>query len=180
MQTIEQVTDNLKANLDDPRMHAMCLFIDSLIKRPSEDDQFSVFRIYNVAASFEIETIEDFIENINHNFVIQSYPFSGERLGGDRVTGYNLTLSNLEVRFDHNSADDVEYSKQSNFFGDYGCVYLFSFYMAYMNDNDIVLPLKISSIKLIPQETVVETSGLSPSPGGGGFINGGFGPGITP
>lgn len=149
MQSATQITDNLRANLQDPRTHGICLFIERLVKRQKPEIGLPVYRIIDRTTGLEVKTVDEFIAALDPATLDQSYPYGGERLSGDRVTGYELVVENLEVRFNIYSDEDLQFSDHSNFFGDFGSIYRFCFYMAYMNDMDTDLQVKISSVRLI-------------------------------
>lgn len=149
MQTNAQVASNIKNNLADERMQGICLFIDSFIKRNKPEIGIPVYRIKNKTTGNFITSIAEFIAAVSGDALKQEYPFQGERASGDRVTGYNVTLTNLELTFNIHSKEDEFFTNHYNYFADYDRPYQFSLYMAYVNDADTALPVKISSIRLV-------------------------------
>lgn len=143
MQTPAQITTLLKANLNDVRMHSTCLFLKDLIERKNPEPGVNRYRIKNIATSTFIESVDAFIAAIDSSFIMQSYPYAGERLSGDRVTGFEITPMNLVVEFHKDSGEDDRYHSGPVYLG------LVTFYMAYMNDMDNTVPLKISSVRLV-------------------------------
>ena len=149
MQTIEQIRTGLVANLGDLRMHSICLYITDLIQRAKPEVTVPTYRITNVTSGITIQSIDQFKAAIVAATLKQSYPYQGEKLSNDRVVGYNLVPTNLQVRFNIHSEEDLLFAQHQNYFSDFGSVYNFSFLMAYMNDGDSVIPVKISSVRLI-------------------------------
>lgn len=148
MQTRAQVTTNLKDNLADERMHGICLFIDSLIKRNNPEIGVPVYRVKNKVTGNPITSVADFIAAISPDHLAQSYPFQGDRNSTERVTGYIVIPTNMIVEFNINSKEDLFYCDQYNFFADFGRLYNFSFHMAYLNDADPSLAVKVTSVRL--------------------------------
>ena len=149
MQTKAQIAANVKANLADPRMHGICLFIDALIKRNKPEIGLPVYRITNKVTGTPITSVADFIAAVSADHLTHSYPFQGERNNSDRVTGYSVVLTNMTVEFDVNSKEDLFFTDQYNYFADFGRLYNFSFHMAYLNDADTELPVKTASVRLV-------------------------------
>lgn len=149
MQTPEQVKNALVANLNDLRMHGICLFINDLIARQTPEPTVAAYRIYNKATSAFIENITQFKTAIVAEHLKQIAPFSGERLSNDRVMGYGVIPTNLELRFNIHSKEDTRFSDHQNYFASYGATYNFQFLMCYMNDGDETVPVKVSSVRLV-------------------------------
>lgn len=149
MQTTEQIKTALVANLNDLRMHGICLYINDLITRQTPESTVPAYRIYNKANNSFIENITQFKTAIVASQLKQIAPFLGERLSNDRVMGFNVVPTNLELVFSIHSKEDVRFSDQQNYFSDYGAVYNFQFFMCYMNDGDEIVPVKVSSVRLV-------------------------------
>lgn len=149
MQTKAQIANNIKNNLADERVHGICLFIDAFIKRNKPEIGLPVYRITNKVTNTPIKSVAEFIAAISPDHLTQSYPFQGERNTSDRITGYSVVLTNMVVEFNINSKEDLLFSDQHNCFANYDRFYNFSFHMAYLNDADDVMPVKISSTRLV-------------------------------
>ena len=151
MQTIEQIKTGLVANLNDPRMHGICLFINDLVTRKRPEVTVPTYRVMNTTTSSLITNVDGFIAAIAANTLVQSYPYQGGKLSNDRVTGYTLRPSNLQVKFSIHSKEDELFADGQNYFADYDATYNVQFMMAYMNDGDTGVPVKISSVRLVRQ-----------------------------
>jgi hypothetical protein len=149
MQTIQQVTAGLLTNLSDPRMHSICLYINDLITRQAPEVTVSTHRVWNTTTNVAVQNFEQFRSAIVAQSMLQAHPYQGEKISNDRVMGYTLVPTNLEVRFNIHSEEDLRFSQHQNYFADFNSTYRFSFLMAYMNDADQAVPLKISSVRLI-------------------------------
>lgn len=149
MQTPQQIATALVVNLNDLRMHGICLYIDALLARQSTEPTVPAYRVYNTENLTFVENITQFKNAIVATSLKQIAPFSGDRLSSDRVMGYNVVPTNLQVRFSIYSKEDERFSDQQNYFASDGATYNFQFFMAYMNDGDADVPMKISSIRLI-------------------------------
>lgn len=149
MWTPTQIAQNLKDNLDDPRMLSAALFIQDLLERKAPEVNIPQWRITNAATQTPIKSVAEFITSVDSTKLQVSYPYQGERFSGDRVTGYELIPTNIELRFHLYSEEDKQFALKYSFFSECDVVYQFCFYMAYMNDSDTALPLKISSLRIV-------------------------------
>lgn len=148
MQDIATVVTNIKTNLRDLRMQGIALFINDLIARSSPEVGVPRYRITSKSTGAVIESFDQFIDAVTPTNARQSYPYTGERLSSDRVVGYYVLLRDLEVRFNSVSGDDIELGRVSNLRFENN-VYYPAFYMAYLNDADPDLPVKITSVRLL-------------------------------
>ena len=149
MWTPTQIAQNLKANLDDPRMLSAALLIQDLLERQAPEVGVPQWRMTNTATQMPIKSVAEFIAAVDATQLQSSYPYQGERFNGDRVSGYELTPLNIALRFHLNSEEDKQFALKYSFFSECDVVYRFCFYMAYMNDSDAALPLKISSVRIV-------------------------------
>ena len=146
MITVERVKELLDLNLRDERMAASALFISQLVARKRFGSGIEQYRIKNIVTDTWITSLEEFITQIDPAQLYLSYPYQGEKLQGDRVTGFMVTLDNLKVVWDSNARSDFPFTG----IYDFKSQNTFQFYLAYMNDGDLEVPLKISFLKLIP------------------------------
>lgn len=143
MFTQAQLVTTIKSALGDNRMHGICLFIQDLLERKNPEVGVPKYRIKNKIGGADIKTVAEFIAAIDASYIEQSYPYQGERFSGDRVTGFNLMPMNLQVLFDNVSQEDNFYSPGGDF------KYVLCFYVAYMNDGDSTVPMKVSGVRLL-------------------------------
>lgn len=152
MQTAAQVVDNIKLNLSDLRMQGVCLFIQAFIERKVDvGGPIARYRIFDEASGVFVTSVDEFITSLRGDSVVMSYPFGSARFDTDRVVGYNVRIENLHVRFDANSTEDAAFDEIYGFHHRPDATYKFQFYMAYMNDGDTNMEVKISSIRLVSQ-----------------------------
>lgn len=149
MQTPEQIKTALVTNLNDLRMHGICLYINDLIARQNPEFTVPAYRIRNKSNNTFIENITQFKTAITSSDIKQIAPFLGERLSNDRVMGFGVVPTNLQLSFSIHSKEDIRFSDQQNYFSDYGALYNFQFFMCYMNDGDETVPVKVSSVRLV-------------------------------
>lgn len=145
MITTARMKDLLVLNLRDERMTSTALFIQELLQRREHGGGIEQYRIYNTTTGLPVTSLEQFIAEIDPAHIQMSYPYEGERLQTDRVTGFWVRLGNFEVRWDHMAQSDRRFSSMY----DLTHQRYFQLCMVYMNDGDEVLPLKISYVKLI-------------------------------
>lgn len=149
MLTPAQIVTNVKDNLADSRMLGIWLFIDTILKRPNAEDKITQYRVTNKVTGAKVETMAQFIAAMSGDHCTISYPFFGVQLQTDRVTGYNVVLNNLEVRFNPLAKDDAVFDEMYGFHTNSATPRLFQFHMAYLNDGDTVRPVKICNVRLI-------------------------------
>lgn len=149
MITNARIKQLLELNLRDERMTASALFIQTLIERKNHGGGIERYRIKNTVTGQWVTSVEEFITQLDANEIKLSYPFEGEKLQGDRVTGFLVDLTNFEVQWNHHSISDRPHLT----FFDIGSQKYFQFYLIYMNDGDEVIPLKISYTKLVGATT---------------------------
>lgn len=137
----------LRANLTDDRMYGVQLFIERLLKRTRHGDGIAQYRIVDTTNASDITSLADFSNAIAEANVVPAFPWNGEGMSSDRVVGFDVLLKNLEVNFHPLSAEDEVFSRQY----DFGQMqkYQFMLHVAYMNDGDEVLPLKVYWIRLV-------------------------------
>ena len=145
MITKARIKQLLQQNLRDERMTAAALFINTLIERKHHGSGIEQYRIKNKITDAWVTSLEEFITGIDETKIHMEYPYEGEKLQGDRVTGFLVTLDQYEVYWNVESKSD---RPLSGFF-DFGSQKHFQFYLIYLNDIDEALPLKISYTKLV-------------------------------
>lgn len=149
MLTKADVVANLKLNLDDPRMHGICLFIDKLIRRENPEPTITAYRVMNKDTNTLVNSFSEFVSGINAAGISMSYPFGVVQLTTDRVTGYNVVVDNLHLNFNPRAKDDEVFDEMFGFHSNPTRPYKFSFHMAYLNDADAALEVKICNVRLI-------------------------------
>ena len=145
MITPARVKELLTLNLRDERVTSAALFIQNLIARDRYGSGIEQYRIKNLLTGKWVTSLEQFILQLDESKIRLEYPYEGERLQTDRVTGFVIRLDQYEVQWGVRTFSDQRFS---NFF-DFETQRHFQFMMAYMNDADEALPLKISFVKLI-------------------------------
>lgn len=145
MITKARVKELLQLNLQDERATATALFIQNLIQRKSHGSGIAQYRIINTLTDQWITSLDEFISTIDAESLFLSYPYEGERLSGDKVTGFLVTIDHYEVLWDTNSKSDKDFGSAF----DLNSQKLFQFYLVYMNDGDLDVPLKVSYVKLV-------------------------------
>ena len=145
MITNARIKQLLELNLRDERMTASALFIHTLIERKVHGGGIERYRIKNKTTGQWVTSVEQFIAEIDETQIKLAYPFEGEKLQGDRVTGFLVDLSNFEVQWHYEAKSDRPFLT----FFDVGTQRYFQFYLIYMNDGDEIIPLKISYTKLV-------------------------------
>lgn len=131
----------IQANLTDNRMYGVQLFIEKLLKRTTYSPDIVQYRITNLTTNTKITTLAEFSAAITQAGVKASFPYNGEGMQPDRVVGFEVNLTNIEVEFHPLSKDDAFFSQMYDF--SKKTKFQFTFHMGYMSDGDEVLPLKI-------------------------------------
>ena len=145
MITKARVKELLQINLRDERMSAIAFFINNLIQRKTHGSGIEQYRIKNTLTGQWVTSLEDFIAQIDAENLFLSYPYEGERLQSDRVTGFLATIDHYQVLWDNNAKSDKDFAS----FFDLSSQRFFQFFLVYMNDGDTEVPLKASYIKLV-------------------------------
>lgn len=145
MITYARVQQLLQLNLRDERVTSAVLFIQTLIERKNYGGGIERYRIKNKTTGNWVTSVEEFIDQIDANHIKMAYPYEGEKLQGDRITGFLVDLTNFEVQWTYESPADRPFLT----FFDVACQRYFQFYLTYLNDGDEVIPLKISYTKLV-------------------------------
>lgn len=153
MQTLAQVVDNIKLNMADPRMQGICLFVQAFLERKNIDvgGPIPQYRVLDQATGSTVTTVNAFIAALRGDAVTVSYPFGSARFETDRVVGYTVRIDNLRVKFNEHSVDDAVFDEIYGFHHNPDAVYKFQMHMAYMNDGDPDIPVKISNIRLVSE-----------------------------
>ena len=137
----------LKDNLADERMFAHALMISQLASRDDAEDTIEIKRIFDTKTNAFVDDLAGYLLALDSDELRLEYPWIGEKVGGDRCTGFYVTPTNLEVVFN-------EWSRYDVFFSDLGYDlnrrWNIMFYVVYMNDADPNMTLKISWTKLVP------------------------------
>ena len=149
MQTKAQVVAALKANLADPRCMAICLFIEEMLERKNAKASIPRWRVKNKLTNTDITSVGDVIAAIIADHVTLKYPFGTIVHQTDRVTGYNVRATNIEVTFMERAEDDFINGEFLGGNSAVGSVFNFQFHMAYLNDADSDMPVKVVSIRLV-------------------------------
>lgn len=136
----------LQANLVDDRMYGIQLFIEKLLKRATYGDGIEQYRITNLNDGTKITTVAAFSAAIAAANVVPMFPYQNEGMSSDRVVGFDVLLTNLEVEFNSNSRDDSFFSQYYDF--DKKKKFQFTMHLGYMNDGDELLPLKVYYVRL--------------------------------
>lgn len=151
MQTASQVVDNIKLNMADPRMQGICLFVQEVLERKNFISPIKRYRVVDQASGNSITSVTEFIAALRGDAVTMSYPFKGARFDTDRITGYNVRVENLHVVFDPYAEDDAMFDELYGFSHRAGTVFKFQLYMAYLNDADPDMEVKICNIRLVSE-----------------------------
>lgn len=145
MITKERTKEMLQTNLRDERMTSSALFINTLIERDQHGSGIERYRIKNTTSGEWVTSIEQFVDEIDAGSIRLEYPYEGERLQSDRVTGFLVCLDNFKVEWSFAAKSDKPFAS----FFDMTSQVKFMFFICYMNDGDTDVPLKISSTKLV-------------------------------
>lgn len=137
----------LKDNLADERMFAHALMISQLSSRKATESTIEQKRLYDTKASAFVADMTGYLAALDADELRVEYPWEGEKLSGDRCTGFYVTPTNIEVVFNDRSIHDVFFSRLGY---DLTRRWNIMFYVCYMNDADPVMSLKISWVKLVP------------------------------
>lgn len=146
--THEDIATLVKTNLADVRMYAIQLFIENLLERRNYPDGVPRYRLTDLNTGQPIVDIAGFINAVTGSSIKTSYPYNGDGLQTDRITGFFVTLTNIEVQFLQYSESDLFFSQYYDFTNDNRNKYHISFYMGYVNDSDTQLPLKTQYVRL--------------------------------
>ena len=138
-----QLVDIIKANYNDDRMYAACLFIEALHKRTDFGGSINRYRMVNQTIGSDIISLNSYMSALDDTKLKIEFPFTGEKLNGDRTASFFVTPTNIELRFSKYSASDVPFSNHIDFAEYPDAVYNVQYLIGYMNDADSVLPLKI-------------------------------------
>lgn len=145
MITSTRLKELLTLNLNDERMTSSVLFIKNLIAREIHGSGIEQYRIKNLVTGEWVASIEEFIAGLDETQLEMRYPYEGERLQTDRVTGFLVNLNHYEVVWGPTGLSDRPFSGRF----DFDSQVRFQFMLIYMNDGDETLPLKISYVKLV-------------------------------
>ena len=149
MLTKAQVATIIKNNLQDIRLFATHLYINNVIERPTYGNGIERYRIKDTVTDTFVTDYTGFVNSVNGDNIRVEYPYNGERLSGDRCTGFLVTTTNLKAVFTNKARSDDYFSNFLNYSEGGSKGHNFQFYVAYMNDGDEVLPLKISWVKIV-------------------------------
>lgn len=141
----ERVKELLQLNLRDERITSAALFISNIVQRKTYGSGVEQYRIKNTLTGQWVTSLDEFINSISQDDVFLSYPYEGERLAGDKVTGFLATIDHFEVIWNPESKSDKDFAS----FFDLKTQKLFQFLMVYMNDGDTTLPVKATYVKLV-------------------------------
>ncbi|WP_396190524.1 hypothetical protein [Flavobacterium sp.] len=147
--TSAELATMLKANLADNRMYSIQLFVQDLIARTRHPDGIDQYRITNLTTGLKITSLAEFIAAIDSATISARFPYTNsEGMQSDRVTGFNVVPTNLEVELSPYAASDTFYSQFHDFSDPSKNKFAFMFHAGYMNDGDTVLPLKTFYVRL--------------------------------
>ena len=147
MLTNSDIVQILKDNLADERMFAHALMISQLSSREAAESTIEQKRFFDTKTAAFVGDMTGYLAALDSNELRVEYPWEGERLSGDRCTGFYVTPTNIEVVFNDCSIHDAFFD---NLGYDLKCRWNIMFYVCYMNDADTSMALKISWTKLIP------------------------------
>ena len=145
MITNARVKQLIQLNLRDERMTSSALFVGRIIERRKHGAGVDQYRIKNLVTGEFITSLDEFIDQIDESKLHLTFPYEGERLQTDRVTGFLVTLDQYEVQWSRVAEADKTFSS----IFDINSQKHFQFCLVYMNDGDEELPLKISYPKLV-------------------------------
>lgn len=137
----------VQANLADDRMYGIQLFIEKLLKRTTYGDGIEQYRMTNLTTAAKITSMADFVAAITTAGTKANFPYTGEGMQPDRVVGFEVNLTNIEVEFHPLARDDQFFSQMYDF--SVKKKFQFMLHMGYMNDGDEVVPLKVYYIRLV-------------------------------
>ena len=149
MQTNAQIVASLKQSLADIRSFAISLFIKEMLERKNPKTGIAKYRIKNKTTGVDVTTVDAFIAAITDAEVEVKYPFGSIAHQTDRITGFNVIVNNLEARFTIKSEDDFINGEFIGAFVEDNAPVRFQFHMAYLNDGDTDLPLKVINVRLV-------------------------------
>lgn len=142
-----EIVSTIQANLSDKRMYGIQLFIERLLTRTHYGNGIEQYRVRNKTTNALITNLAGLSAAIAADKITASFPYNGEGMSSDRVVGFDVTLSNLQVEFSPHADDDAFFSQYYSF--DKGQKYGFMFHIAYMNDGDETVPLKVYYVRLV-------------------------------
>lgn len=144
MVTKSDIKDIIVANLNDPRILSIQLFLTELITRNAiAGEGFETYRIKDTSTDTFITTLDELIAAIDANKLFAEYLKRSDRMTGDRVHPTVVVLTQFEVSLINDPYDEW-------FVNTYGSGKKFiALYLNYISDADTTLPVKVYEIKLI-------------------------------
>lgn len=134
----------IENNFNDDRVFAIQSFVANLIERKVFSDGINRYRIKDTNDNTYVTSLDDFITKIDVTKLKIGYHFASEKMTGDRIHPFFVTINNLEVQPNDYATEDIEYF---NMFG--GNKKKIMFLLNYISDYDTILPIKIFEVKLI-------------------------------
>lgn len=143
MLTNTQIVAIINTNFADLRMMASSLYVNKLLKRTTYGGGIPQYRMTNKTTGQPITSEAEFLTAIAAEDFTVNFPFDFDQRNTDRVTGFYVTVKNIEVRFTEHAEEDDVYSQYVDFARFPNHVYGIQFYFGYMNDGDADVPLKL-------------------------------------
>ena len=143
----------IKDNLADLRMVASQIYLSELIERKAHPTGIDQYRISNTNATLPategtksyITSLDMFISELTEDDLEIEFMHSGYKPNDNKPAPIAVSVKNFEVELHHNSEEDLKYIQV---WGGSTPIKNIGFVLAYVCDNDIVLPLKIVNINL--------------------------------
>lgn len=143
MLTKANIAAIIKANFADDRIFSAPLFVSKLLARQVNGGGIPQYRMTNKTTGQLITTEAQYLAALDAEDFMINYPFDSEAQSTDRVTGFYVTVKNIEIRFNTHSQEDAFFARFLDFGHHPDRVYGIQMYLGYMNDGDAVLPIKL-------------------------------------
>ena len=148
MITKAELAARVRSNLTDARILSTQLFIYNLLERGDAGPEVPRWRAR--CGGVDVTSLDDFVSNVTEANISVQYPYDGERFNNDRVTGVEVTVTGITVSANENSTHDAGLFALLKLPLKHEQLWNVNFFIAYMNDGDEVLPLKIANVRLVP------------------------------
>lgn len=151
--TKTQLVQLLKDNLADSRIYPIRLFLEDLVERKVILDGVEKYRMYTLTPSLVpgeeptrtyITSIEGFLASITEEGITPGYPYFTYKPHSNMTTPLSVDVTNIHVEISHYTEEDNKYVQM---WGSKITKHV-NFILAYTNDNDTTLPLKIVNVIL--------------------------------
>jgi hypothetical protein len=144
MMTNADIATLLVNNLNDVRQFSVQSFLSRLIARTTYNPPVAQYRITNTTTGAVVTTLADFILAIDALHLEAGFNYRSKAIDSDKTHPFVVVLNNFSVELTQYCADDDIYY---TLFGVGTKKIVFT--VNYLADGDAVLPLKITSIKLV-------------------------------